>query len=175
MRALVTCLALVLTLGWLAEDVSAQRRGGRGGGGGHFARSGARTSVHSRPSPRPQHHANVNRRDVTRDVNRRDVDVDRRVNRDVDVRRSIDTRDVDIDIDNDWDGCCFDHPVAAAAAVTAAAVTTAAVVGSVVYTLPPACTAVIVDGITYEQCGSTWYQPQFAGTTATYIVVAPPR
>ena len=25
------------------------------------------------------------------------------------------------------------------------------------------------------QCGSTWYQPQYAGTTVQYVVVNPPR
>jgi hypothetical protein len=32
----------------------------------------------------------------------------------------------------------------------------------------------MVNGLTYQQCGSTWYQPQFAGTSTTYVVVAPP-
>jgi hypothetical protein len=71
-------------------------------------------------------------------------------------------------------GCCY-HPVARAAAVTAAAVTTAAVVGSMVYALPPSCEAVSVNGFTYQQCGSTWYQPEFSGSTVSYIVVNPPR
>jgi hypothetical protein len=71
-------------------------------------------------------------------------------------------------------GCCY-HPGATAAAVTAAAVVTAAVVGSIVYSLPPSCTSVVVNGFAYQQCGSTWYQPQFAGTTTTYVVVNPPR
>ncbi|HET6900279.1 MAG TPA: hypothetical protein VFK70_18140 [Vicinamibacteria bacterium] len=71
-------------------------------------------------------------------------------------------------------GCCY-HPVATAAAVTAAAVVTAAVVGSIVYSIPPSCTSVVVNGFAYQQCGSTWYQPQFAGTTTTYVVVNPPR
>jgi hypothetical protein len=44
-----------------------------------------------------------------------------------------------------------------------------------VTTLPPACAAVMVGGITYQQCGSTWYQPQFVGTTANYVVVNAPQ
>jgi hypothetical protein len=63
------------------------------------------------------------------------------------------------------------HPVAR----TAAVVGTAAAVGSVVATLPPACTSVIVNGIAYQQCGSAWYQPHYAGTTVNYTVVNPPR
>jgi hypothetical protein len=52
---------------------------------------------------------------------------------------------------------------------------TAAIVGSRVAVLPPACSAVIVGGFTYQQCGSTWYQPQISGGSTTYVVVNPPR
>jgi hypothetical protein len=101
----------------------------------------------------------------------RSVSVNRSVERN--VSRDID-RDVDVDVHGGWGGCCY-HPVAAAAAVTTAAVATAAVVGSVVNTLPPACSAIVVNGFTYQQCGSTWYQPQFVGGSTTYAVVNPPR
>jgi hypothetical protein len=71
-------------------------------------------------------------------------------------------------------GCCYYHNNTAAV-VAATAIVTAAVIGSRVNTLPPACTVVIMNGLTYQQCGSTWYQPQFVGTTTTYLVVAAPR
>ena len=71
-------------------------------------------------------------------------------------------------------GCCY-HPVAVAAAVTATAVVTAAVVGSVVHSVPPSCSTIVVNGLAYQQCGNTWYQPQFSGSTTTYIVVNPPH
>ena len=90
-------------------------------------------------------------------------------------------RNVNVNVNNGYrggyygGGCCY-HPVAAAAAVTATAVVTAAVVGSIVQSVPPSCTSVIVNGLAYQQCGSTWYQPQFAGSTTNYgIVVNPPR
>ncbi len=67
-------------------------------------------------------------------------------------------------------GCCYNP-----APVAAAVVGTAIVVGTRVNTLPPACTVVHVNGLTYQQCGSTWYQPQFVGTSTTYVVVAAPR
>lgn len=67
------------------------------------------------------------------------------------------------------------HPVATAAVAAAAVVTTAAVVGSIVQSLPPSCSIMSVNGITYQQCGSTWYQPQYAGTTVQYVVVNPPH
>ncbi|RZL86759.1 MAG: hypothetical protein EOP82_28850 [Variovorax sp.] len=66
------------------------------------------------------------------------------------------------------------HPVATAAAVTTAAVVTGAVIGSMVRTLPPSCSATIVNGITYQNCDGTWYQPQYAGSQVTYVVVNAP-
>jgi hypothetical protein len=86
-------------------------------------------------------------------------------------------RNVNVNVNNEgWHGggCCY-HPVATAVAATAAVAVTAAVIGSMVPKLPPACTAVIVNGLTYQQCGTTWYQPQFVGTTTSYVVVAAPR
>jgi hypothetical protein len=75
-----------------------------------------------------------------------------------------------------YGGCCYNpHPVATAAAVTATAMVTAAVVGSIVHTLPAGCTSLMVNGFVYQQCGSTWYQPQISGSTTTYVVVNAPR
>lgn len=74
---------------------------------------------------------------------------------------------------NHHGGCCYHNnhnPVATAVAVTA----TAIVVGSIVNSVPAGCTTVLVNGFAYQQCGSTWYQPQIAGTTTTYMVVNSP-
>jgi hypothetical protein len=38
---------------------------------------------------------------------------------------------------------------------------------------PTTCVTTAVNGVTYKQCGDTWYRPAFAGTT-TYVVVNPP-
>ena len=134
-----------------ATTLSAQR-GGRGGG--HATRGSAPSSVNR------NYNQNTN---VNRNTN---VNVNRNVN---------------VDVHNDYHGggyygggCCY-HPVAVAAAVTATAVVTAAVVGSMVHSIPPSCTSVIVNGLAYQQCGSTWYQPQFSGGSQTYIVVNAPR
>jgi hypothetical protein len=127
-------------------------------------RGKARTSVNSK-------NTNVNRnsnKNVNVNSNR---NVNRNTNVDIDRHRDV---DIDIDVDHRHGGCCY-HPVATAAAVTATAVVTAAVVGSVVHTLPPACSVVIVNGFTYQQCGTVWYQPQFVGTTTTYVVINAPR
>jgi hypothetical protein len=103
----------------------------------------------------------------------RDVDINRRVDRDIDV--DID-RDRDIDIDIDRRGCCYyGSGWGTAAAVATTAAVTAAVVGTRVNTLPPGCSLVMVNGLTYQQCGTVWYQPQFVGTTPNYVVVTTPR
>jgi hypothetical protein len=71
------------------------------------------------------------------------------------------------------------HPVARAAVGTAvvagAGGGAGAVVGSRVRALPPACTSTMVGNVAYQQCGSTWYQPHYAGSSVTYVVVNPPR
>ena len=125
----------------------------------HADRNRARTSVNRSKS-------------VKVDSSRRtNVDIDR--NRDIDIDRDVDIdidRDRDIDVDIDRYGCCYHSGWG-----TAAAITTALVVGSVVNTLPPNCTTVVVNGFAYRQCGSTWYQPQFYGSRTTYLVVNSPR
>lgn len=122
--------------------------------GGHRSRSHARTSVNS--GHHVNRHNNVNR------------------GRNVNVNRS---RNVNVNVDVDHrgyrHGCCYHddyHPVAVAAAVTA----TALVIGSMVNSLPPSCSTVIVNGYAYQQCGNTWYQPQISGSSTTYIVVNAP-
>jgi hypothetical protein len=83
----------------------------------------------------------------------------------------------EIDVDGGrWNnGCCYNNPIARGVAWGAAAAVTAAAIGSVVYTLPPACTVVYVGEDAYNQCDGTWYRPQFEGTTTTYVVVSPPQ
>ena len=56
------------------------------------------------------------------------------------------------------------RPVARAAVVTTAAVATAVAVGTVVRSIPPSCTSVMVGNVAYQQCGNTWYQPRYAGS-----------
>ena len=66
--------------------------------------------------------------------------------------------------DNDY------HPVGAAVAVGATVAVTSAIVGSMVRTVPPGCVPVNYSGMVYQQCGTTWYQPQ----GSQYVVVNPP-
>jgi hypothetical protein len=67
------------------------------------------------------------------------------------------------------------RPVARAAVATTAVVATAVAVGTVARSLPPSCSSVMVGNVAYQQCGSTWYQPRYAGSDVTYVVVTPPR
>ena len=73
---------------------------------------------------------------------------------------------------NDWYGD-FGAGVVTGALV-GAAVATASNPGTVVTALPAGCVEVIRKGVTYEQCGATWYKPQYAGTVVQYVVVTPP-
>ncbi|HVK50931.1 MAG TPA: hypothetical protein VM469_04230 [Pseudoxanthomonas sp.] len=169
--SLVISAALVLLSGLaVSADVHAQRARGGGAhataGAGH---SGARASAHTSVNrPAGDHAVNRNQastssRNVNRNVNReQNVNVNRNVNVDVDYH--------DHDHWNDWD----DHPFATAAAVTAGVAVTSAVIGSIVNSVPPSCVTTVVNGIAYQQCGNTWYQPQYAGTTVQYVVVNAP-
>jgi hypothetical protein len=67
------------------------------------------------------------------------------------------------------------RPVARTAAVVGTAAVTAAVVGSVVHTLPPSCSSMVVGNVAYQQCGSSWYRPAYAGSQVTYTVVEAPQ
>jgi hypothetical protein len=128
-------------------------------GGGN--RGDARTSVNRAGNKNTNKNVNVNQnKNVNRNTN---VNVD---------------RDVDIDVDVDHHhhggyyggGCCYHNPIATAAAVTA----TAMVIGSVVNTVPVGCVTTVINGMAYQQCGSTWYQPRYYGTSVSYVVVGHP-
>jgi hypothetical protein len=56
---------------------------------------------------------------------------------------------------------------------TTAAITSAAM-GSTVTALPSSCVTVFSGDLTYFQCDSVWYQPRYAGSGVTYVVVAAP-
>lgn len=158
--AVIVALAAALALPQTAEarDVKAQARG----------------NVNSSVNRSDKRDVNV-RRDTN--VNKRtDVNVNKRTDIDVNKRTRIDVDrnvDIDIDVDNDWDH--HHHPIATGVAIGAAAAVTSAVIGSIVYTLPPACSTVVVNGIAYSQCGNVWYQPQYVGTSVQYVVVTPLR
>ena len=203
-RILVPLLSAVLVLAVVAESAFAQRRGGggrggggfrgggggfRGGGGMHFSRASARPSVSARPAFRPSAPARAQISNLparTPDLGapgRIDigqpgrVDVGRPGRPDI-SRPPINAGDIDIDFGTDWDpdyGCCHYHPIARGAAWATGAAIAANAYGSTYYTLPPDCVLKTVNGVTYEQCGNTWLEPQFVGIDPAYVVAVPPE
>lgn len=127
--------------------------------------SGGRPS--SRPNNRPNNRPSHSRPPARGTAN---VNINHNVNRNVNVNSNRHYDDHHHhDHWDDWDDHW--HPVATAATVAV----TAAVVGSIVRSIPPSCSTVMVNGISYSQCGSTWYQPQYSGSSVQYVVVNPPR
>jgi hypothetical protein len=103
---------------------------------------------------------------TTRTSVNKNTNVNRNTNVNVNSSRHV---DVDVDVDRGY------HPVGTALAVGATVAVTSAVVGSIVSSVPPSCVPVQVGAVLYQQCGTAWYQPQYAGTTVQYVVVNPPR
>ena len=82
----------------------------------------------------------------------------------VNVNRNVDVHVHDTHYDR------WGHPIARAAAMTA----TAVAIGTIVASLPPRCSTMVVGGLTYQNCGGVYYQPVYHGTAVQYVVVAKP-
>lgn len=161
-----------------SDSANLQRKGGGARAGGGHAAGAARPAGGAHAGTRPTRQAGTahNVRSTSgasingnhaRNVNR---NTNRNVNRNTNINRDV---NIDVDHHGGWDNDWNDHyhPIATAAAIG----TTAAIVGSIVSRPPTTgCVTQIYNGISYTQCGSTWYQPQYAGTTVQYIVVNPP-
>ncbi len=165
-RLLKPLTFLVISTVAFAPIADARPGGGgghMGGGGGHMGGGGMGGG---RPGggggPRPQ--INNANRDV-RANNVRNTSVNNvNVNRNVVVANNGRNG-----YHGGWDNDYY-HPVATAAAVTATVAVTSAVVGSMVRTVPAGCVPVNYGGLIYQQCGSTWYQPQ----NGAYVVINAP-
>lgn len=135
---------------------------GRAAGGAHNAARGGNNQVNNRQANNSRNVNNVQGGNRNNNVN---ID---------------NSRDVNVNVDGGRGGYYDDyhhyHPIATAAAVTATVAVTAAVVGSIVSAnqMPPSCVQVMRYNTAYMQCGSTWYQPQYQGSSVTYIVVNQP-
>ena len=156
-QTLTLAVMAVFSCGLVLMSFDATARGG----GGH-----ARTSVNRGAHANVNRGSNVNRNaNINRGAN---INHNANINRNTNINRSANVnvnRNVDIDVDRRWN-----HPVGTAVAIGA----TAAVIGSIVYSLPPSCSTIYVDGVTYRQCGSSWYQPRYVGTGVQYVVVNSP-
>jgi hypothetical protein len=75
-----------------------------------------------------------------------------------------------------YGGCCYGgYGWGGVGAGFVAGAVTGAIIGSTIWALPPSCPVTVVNGVTYNHCGGTWYQPQFQGTETNYIVVESPE
>jgi hypothetical protein len=163
---LASLTALVLVSFSMAPAAEAARAGGGGGarasgGGGGGGGGGARASGGgggARASGGGNRQIDNSNRDV-RTNNVRNTSVNN-----VNVNKNVNVNANGGCCNNGWDN--DHHPVAAAAAV----VGTAAIIGSMVRTVPANCVPINYGGMIYQQCGSTWYQPQ----GSQYMVVNPP-
>ena len=161
-------------------------RAGGGGGGGREAAAarapaGQKSGAAARQAPQeraPRADARTNevRSASTNSVNNnRQTNVNRSQNTNVNANRNVNVNVNGNNNNNNNNNCCggWDndyHPVAGAVAVGAAVAVTAAAIGSLTSTVPAGCVPVNYGGMVYQQCGSTWYQPQ----GAQFIVVNPP-
>ena len=133
-----------------------------------FASTAAHAGRDLKNTTRTSVNKNVNANaNVNKNVNK-NVNVNSNVNKNVNVNSDRHV-DVDVDVDRDY------HPVGTALAVGATVAVTTAIIGSTVNALPPTCVPIQVGNILYQQCGTTWYQPQYVGSTVQYVVVAPVR
>jgi hypothetical protein len=159
---LTPLVALTLASFALAPVAEAAGRGGHGGGGGHAGGGGGARAGGGGAKHNVQ--ANNSRADVrtnnVRSTSVNNVNVNKNVNVNVNNRGGC--------CNNGWDNDY--HPVATAAAVGATVAVTSAIVGSMVRTVPAGCVPVNYGGMIYQQCGSTWYQPQ----GSQYVVINPP-
>jgi hypothetical protein len=176
---ILTLASVALFIGAQSLDVDARGMAGGGGfsrsgpaRGGSFAARSAPRAAASRSSGRQagryervgsRRDALTDRRDDRRDY-RDDVRDDRR-----DYRNDLrdDRRDYYDDRYDRWDDWGRGAAVVAGAAIVGSAISAAAYDDL-------DCTTVVVDGVSYSRCGSTWYRPAYSGGDVTYVVVEPP-
>ena len=99
-------------------------------------------------------------------------------NRNVDVNRSANVNvNRNVNVNNSYHGGWYGdyHPVATGMAIGAGVALTAAAIGSRTYVLPAGCALAPYGGISYQNCGGVWYQPQYVGTQVQYVVVNQPN
>jgi hypothetical protein len=124
-----------------------------------------------RPATRNTTQTNINQnRNVNTNQNR---NTSVNANRNVNVNRNTNVnvnRNVNVNVTHGY----YYNSGPSVAGVVAATVVTAIVVGAVVSSLPPNCTTIVANGIAYQSCGGHYYQPQYQGSSVTYVVVNHP-
>ena len=181
--------AIAMTITAIPVDAFARPGGGgggraaassvhRGGGGGAQRAAASRPQAGARPQAAARPNVNRGGGNVARGGNNVARGGDNYANRSgnrVNTGNVNVGNNVNVDVDRGWDNDGWDHhPVAAGMAIGTAAAVTSAVVGSMIYSLPPSCANRYYSGVTYSYCNGTWYQPQYAGSSVTYVVVNQP-
>ena len=179
---------VLVSFAWVPVAEAAGRDGGgggRAGGGGGGARAGAAAGgarAGAGGGGRQAAQANNSRADArTNDVRSSSANSVNNTNRNTNVNANRNTnvnanRNTNVVVaGGNNNNCCggWDndyHPVAGAVAVGAAVAVTSAAIGSMVRSVPANCVPVNYSGMVYQQCGSTWYQPQ----GSQYVVVNAP-
>jgi hypothetical protein len=168
-----------------AAPYAAQARNRSGGAkrssaAGRQVRSTSHTSVNH-----ANRNANVNRNNVNRSNVNRNANVNVNRNANVNVNRNVNVHGggygcYGCDWDNDHDfavGAAVGLATGAVVGAAAASSNNTTVVvapGTVVTGLPGGCSATMVGNVTYQRCGSVWYQPQYMGSSVQYVVVNAP-
>ena len=195
-------LAVILCSGELqARRGGGGNRSGRSFSRSGFARSGSmsgRTRPQTRPAakPQPRNRKATNgsqqnrqklqdRKSNTRDQpdhkysqeDRQEWREDNREDRQQAIKdRQEDRQDfIEDELDdhyyhNHWYG----NPVAVGVVVGTTAAAAAPPPATYVTTLPCKTVAIVANGISYYNCGDTWYQRSYAGSQITYMVTSPP-
>ena len=186
-KCLAAATAAIFVLSTLA-DISADARGGRGGGGGFRGGGGMRGGGGFRGGSGGFRSGSMNiQRPGGGNFGRGGYGnvADRRWSGGVAGNRNGNwnanrnwnsnvNRNFNVDVDSGWGPGWAGHPIARGAAWGAAAAVTAAAIGSTVYALPTGCVSSVYGYATYYNCDGSWYQPQYVGTQVTYQVVEPP-
>jgi hypothetical protein len=175
----------VLSIGLLSFTLATPadaRPGERGAARASVNRPSVPRAPRAQPAQRPNAARNTQNNARVNTGNRANSGNKNRVGNRTNINNSHNNVNVNRDVNIDVDGhgrYGYDdhyHPIATAAAVTATVAVTSAVVGSILRPaqMPTSCVQVIRTGVTYMQCGSAWYQPQYVGSDVTYVVVDQP-
>lgn len=176
-RLFLAPLSVLLLASFALAPIAEARGGGGGFGGGGGGRGGAGGGGGgNRGADGGAARAGGGGRDVQVNNSQRDVRATNVRNTSVNNVNNVNVnRNVNVNADRYGGGWNNNyHPVATAAAVTATVAVTAAVVGSIVRTVPPNCAPYNYNGMVYQQCGNSWYQPQYVGNDVQYVVVNQP-
>jgi hypothetical protein len=175
----LTCVVLGAAALSMALADGAAARGGGGGGGGRGGGGGGQMAQGSvAAANRSAGGATLADRSGSRsNISTGDINTGNRNN--INNGNINVGNDINIDIDGGYGNrphvshpIAPSHPVGAAVAVGAIAATTAAVAGSYYYSLPPGCTTVTINGVSYNECGTVYYQQRWEGNDVVYVAVS---